>query len=190
MTRPVEYLRADAARNVQRIVEVAAHRLGEDPSVGMAEVALAAGVSRATVYRHFPTREALVLAIHAQALEHMQRAITGSRLDEDTATEALRRLVVAVFDVAERYAFPALVRQPELDASHTRDRKLLGEPLLALIERGRAAGEFSTEQAPSWTAHVFGALLLAAVRAVGDGTLSREAAPDAVCETLLGGARA
>jgi len=48
MTRPVELLRADAARNVHRIVEVAAQRLGVDPGVGMAEVAAAAGVSRAT----------------------------------------------------------------------------------------------------------------------------------------------
>ena len=58
--RPPEYLRADAARNLHRIVEVAARLLGDDPHVGMAAVAGAADVSRATVYRHFPTREALL----------------------------------------------------------------------------------------------------------------------------------
>ena len=66
--RPVAYMRADAARNVHRIVEVAARLLGEDPHAGMAEVAAAAGISRATVYRHFTTREALIDAIRRQAL--------------------------------------------------------------------------------------------------------------------------
>ena len=47
----------------------------------MADVAAAAGVSRATVYRHFPTREALLRAIRAQALEQSERALVDCRLE-------------------------------------------------------------------------------------------------------------
>src|SRR3954447_2757467 len=101
MVRPVEALRADAARNVHRIVEVAARLLGSDPGAGMADVATAAGVSRATVYRHFPTREALIAAIQAQAIEDSERALVACRLVEDSATEALQRLCAAWLDVAE-----------------------------------------------------------------------------------------
>jgi AcrR family transcriptional regulator len=87
------FLRADAARNLHRIVEVAARMIGEDPHVGMAAIAAAADVSRATVYRHFPTREALTDAIRAQALAAGEQAVIECRLDEGSATDALRRLV-------------------------------------------------------------------------------------------------
>jgi AcrR family transcriptional regulator len=191
--RPLEYMRVDAARNVHRIVEVAARLLGDDPRAGMAEVATAAGVGRATVYRHFATRDALLTAIQRQAAEHGEQALIGCRLEEGTATEALRRLVGAWLEVAERYAYPQLAAHAELTASdETREqqRRVFGEPLLALIARGQAAGEFAPGLPPQWAARVFGALLLAGARAVGDGTLSREDAPDAVFHTLLEGLRA
>ena len=191
--RPPESLRADAARNVHRIVEVAARLLGEDPHVGMAAVAAAADVSRATVYRHFPTREALLAAIRRQALEYGEQALVECRLEDGSATEALRRLVDAWLDIAERYAFPQLVGQPGLefaDEDREHRRRVFGEPLYALIERGKASGEFSAGASPEWGARVFGALVLAGARAVDDRILTRGDAPDVVFRTLLGGLRA
>jgi AcrR family transcriptional regulator len=193
MSRPVEYLRADAARNVHRIVEVAARLLGENPNVGMGEVGLAAGVSRATVYRHFPTREALISAIGVQAVEQSERALLACRLDEGSATDALHRLSDAWLDVAERYAFAQLAAQPGMaidgEAREHRSR-LLGDPLRALIERGQAAGEFSPALSTEWAVRVFGALLLAGARAVAEGTLTYDEAPGAVSHSLLQGLRA
>jgi AcrR family transcriptional regulator len=192
MSRPVEYLRADAARNVHRIVEVAARMLGENPNVGMGEVGLAAGVSRATVYRHFPTREALISAIRAQAVEQSERALLACRLDEGSATDALRRLCDAWLDVAERYALAQLaseVAEADDDARQHRSR-ILGDPLRALIERGKAAGEFSPTLSTDWAVRVFGALLLAGARSVADGTLTHDEAPGAVFHSLYEGLHA
>jgi TetR/AcrR family transcriptional repressor of mexCD-oprJ operon len=193
MSRPVEYLRADAARNVHRIVEVAARLLGENPNVGMGEVGLAAGVSRATVYRHFPTREALIDAIQTQAVEQSERALLACRLDEGSATDALHRLCTAWLDVAERYAFAQLASQPGVatDAAAREHRsRILGDPLRALIERGRADGDFSSTLQTEWAVRVFGALLLAGARAASDGTLTHDEAPSAVYHALHEGLRA
>jgi TetR/AcrR family transcriptional repressor of mexCD-oprJ operon len=188
MTRPVEYLRADAARNVQRIVEMAARLLGTDPGAGMSDVAAAAGVSRATIYRHFPTREALIAAIQLQAVEQSEQALLACRLDEGTATDALRRLCAAWLDVAERYAFAQLGLTVDEETRRRRQR-ILGEPLRELIERGRAAGEFAPDLATDWCMRSFGALLLAGARAVAEGALTHEEAPDAVFRSLYGGLR-
>src|SRR5215210_43820 len=138
--RPVEFMRSDAARNVHRIVEVAARLLGDDPQMGMAEVATAAGISRATVYRHFASRDALIEAIRRQAAEQGEQALARCRLDEGSATEALRRVVAAWLDLAERYSFPQLAAQSERtppDEDRERRRRVYAEPLLGLIRRGQ-----------------------------------------------------
>jgi len=191
--RPVEFMRADAARNVHRIVEVAARLIGEDPRAGMAEVATAAGISRATVYRHFANREALIEAIRQEAVEQGERALVDCRLDEGTAAEALGRLVRAWLDLAERYSLPQLAWQPELhrsDEARERQRRAFWAPLVALVERGHASGEFNTALPPEWIMRVFGALVLTATRAVGAGSLRREDAADLVLRTMLEGLRA
>jgi TetR/AcrR family transcriptional regulator, mexCD-oprJ operon repressor len=188
MTRPVEYLRADAARNVQRIVEMAARLLGTDPGAGMSDVAAAAGVSRATIYRHFPTREALIAAIQLQAVEQSEQALVACRLDESTATEALRRLCTAWLDVAERYAFMQLGHDLDGETREHRHR-ILGEPLRALIERGKAAGEFTDGLSTEWCVRSFGALLLAGARAVAEGAITHQQAPEAVFRSLHRGLR-
>lgn len=59
--------RSDAEQNYSRIVEAAVRLLSKDDQVGIDAVAAAAGVGRATVYRHFPSRQALVAVARRQA---------------------------------------------------------------------------------------------------------------------------
>ena len=61
--------RADAESNYARIIEVAGELLQLDPDTSVDEIAAAAGVSRATVYRHFRSRVELVGAARQQIRE-------------------------------------------------------------------------------------------------------------------------
>lgn len=56
-------LRADARRNHDRILRIAAERFSsQGTEVSLEEIAKAAGVGQGTLYRHFPSREALLAA--------------------------------------------------------------------------------------------------------------------------------
>ena len=54
--------REDARRNRERIVKAAGRVLAQSPSASLEDIAAAAGVSRTTIYRHFPGRDSLVAA--------------------------------------------------------------------------------------------------------------------------------
>ena len=64
-----EKLRADARANRDRILDVARDALAADPGASLNSIAKAAGVGAGTLYRHFPTREALVLGVYRKEIE-------------------------------------------------------------------------------------------------------------------------
>lgn len=74
VTRP---LRADAARNRARVLEVAYDTFAaEGLSVPIDEIARRAGVGAGTVYRHFPTKQTLVVAV---AEDRVRRIVDHAR---------------------------------------------------------------------------------------------------------------
>jgi AcrR family transcriptional regulator len=78
MAQPTRPLRADAARNRARVLEVAYQTFAaEGLSVPIDEIARRAGVGAGTVYRHFPTKEALFVAV---VDDRMQRLIDDGRV--------------------------------------------------------------------------------------------------------------
>jgi AcrR family transcriptional regulator len=86
--RPV---RADARRNYDRLLEVAVHAFATDGAhVTLERIAKTAGVGIGTLYRHFPTREALVEAAYRHELTDLCDAVPGllQSLPPDQATRA------------------------------------------------------------------------------------------------------
>ena len=73
--------RADAEQNRSAIIEAAAQALAVDGAVSLNAIAKLAGVGNATLYRHFPTREALILEVYRREV----RALA------ETADELLQR---------------------------------------------------------------------------------------------------
>ncbi|MGF6881376.1 AcrR family transcriptional regulator [Nocardia sp. GAS34] len=63
--------RSDAGRNRTRILNVARAALAGSGEVSLHTIAKRADVGQGTLYRHFPTREALVLAVYRQDMREL-----------------------------------------------------------------------------------------------------------------------
>lgn len=84
-----EIRRADAQRNKARILGVALSAFAEDPHVSLNAIAKRAGVGPGTLYRHFPTREALLLEVYQQQIESLGDSVQLV-LDQNPPLEGFR----------------------------------------------------------------------------------------------------
>ncbi|MCO6011129.1 TetR/AcrR family transcriptional regulator [Actinoallomurus purpureus] len=81
--------RTDAARNAQALLAAAKELFDErGPDVALDEVARRAGVGNATLYRHFPTRRDLIVAVYADEVTALCEQ-GAALLEADSAGEAL-----------------------------------------------------------------------------------------------------
>lgn len=157
----VDSVRADARRNRERLLEAAAAAFGaaDGGSVSLESIARDAGVGIGTLYRHFPSREALVEAVYRTELAEVAAA-ADQLLKRHPPRTALRRWM-------DRYAgFVAAKRG-------------MAESLRALFDAGAVH--------PSQTrASIVGAVEIMLKAGTDDGSLRPDVTADDVVSSLLG----
>lgn len=162
-TDPHQAARSDAERNRRILLDAATGALARNPGASMAEVAREAKLTRATLYRHFGSREQLIGAMQEEALVRAREIIAGCRLEEGTALEALRRVVDAVVAQGARFGF-LLTEGAEQDPDFTRERARVFAPLRDVVRRGQASGQIRADLSVEWIVAAVVSLLTAGVR--------------------------
>ncbi len=102
--------RADAVRNRERLLEVAKAAFEEVGSdISLEELARRAGVGIGTLYRHFPTRDAVVEAVYRREFEHLSDS-AAHMLESMPPAEALHRWMLLFVDyiTTKKIIAPAL----------------------------------------------------------------------------------
>src|SRR5690349_17526818 len=91
--------RSDAAQNREAILAVALAALTEPGEVSLNAIARRAGVANATLYRHFPTRESLVLEVYRHEVRQLAAAADQLLADREPG-DALREWVARLAQYA------------------------------------------------------------------------------------------
>jgi TetR/AcrR family transcriptional repressor of mexCD-oprJ operon len=171
----------------EAMLRAAAGYLSRRPNANLAEVATAAGISRATLHRHFAGKSALVGALLERAEQSLREAATRADLERGDHHEALRRLI-REFDacapfIAMLYTFSKEGDDDTVSAAwEAADRMIV-----AFFEDGQRAHRFSPSIPATWMAEAFYALNEAGEWAVASGRTARRDTPALIHRLLLDG---
>ncbi|NUT92829.1 MAG: helix-turn-helix transcriptional regulator [Saccharothrix sp.] len=164
-------MRADAVRNRAKVLAAADALVAEHgPGVSTEEVAKAAGVGVGTVFRHFPTKESLLTAVHVARLDRL--AATARELTRaDDPGAALFTFVGEVVDqAAAKNAMAEALTNAGIDVMGVTSEAAdaLKQALRDLLENAQRAGAVRTDiGVPELSALLVGASR-AAEHAAGD----------------------
>jgi AcrR family transcriptional regulator len=182
--------RAEAERRIAAIVDAGLSCLLRDPQASLAAVARAAGVSRVTLYSHFPSREVLLEAVLERSVAQAAEVLEAEALDELPAGEALLRLIRSSWRILDQHSSLFAAVSTALTPAQMRDHhERVLAPLLGLLTRGQAQGAIRDDLPVQWLVTVFYSLIHAAAAEVQARRLPAEAAPDVLADTLLAALR-
>jgi AcrR family transcriptional regulator len=137
-------MRADARRNRQRLLDAAlqvyAERGADDASLD--EIARRAGVGIGTLYRHFPTRQALLEAVYRDQVEELC-AVARELHDEAPPQQALERWLRALmaFATTKKNLSSSLMSGPNKSEVATSCSAMVREAATRLLADAQAAGQ-------------------------------------------------
>jgi AcrR family transcriptional regulator len=145
-------LRADAQRNRDRLLDVAVRAFSQDgPDVTLDAIARDAGVGIGTLYRHFPTREALIEAAYRNELARLCDAVPDllRAMPPEQATRAWMDRYIDYMTTKRGMAdaLRAVIASGGSPYAQSRDR--LTTAITTLLQAGAAAGTLRADVEPA-----------------------------------------
>ena len=177
--------RSDAQRSIDSILNAARVVLGERPDASMEDIAATAGVTRQTVYAHFPSRDALIAGLVESAAAEYAALLDEAGLDTAPPADALARFLDAGWRFLDRYPLllnPTAARVPRPDSD---PHDVVPPRLERLIRRGQRTGDFDPSLPAAWLAAAVLGLQHTAAAQITAGSLTTCEAEELCLESTL-----
>jgi TetR/AcrR family transcriptional regulator, mexCD-oprJ operon repressor len=173
--------RADASRSIDAIITATL----VDSEAPMSKIARIAGVSRTTLYAHFPTRQQLLAAAVDRAILEAGDLLPELSIHNEPASEVMARLLRSSWQSIHRYGNLYSVAATTLPPSSLRS---LHEPLFdrvdELIARGQAQHHFRTDLPRNWLISTIYSLMHLAADELSAGRRTADDAGELVTTTV------
>lgn len=177
--------RALRDRVAEEILSAAAQVLARSgEAASMNDVATAAGIARGTLYRYFPSRQALVERLRQAAVDDAAARLEASRVDRVPPIDALERAIRAFVEVGDAFVIAARERE---NAGGAGFEAAVLTPLRSVIERAQADGVLRDDIPAGWLAESLLGVIFAGVSA---DALGKEDLIASIRLLFLEGARA
>lgn len=176
------------------VLAAAQRLLTTEPTASMAQIATAAGVGRATVHRHFSTREDLLHEIGRRSLDRWEESIHRAGVSAAVASGDPERIRTCLGDLIDRFVAdsedfgialtdPTVINEPGLRAR----AEVLFADEVTLYAAAQDAGLLRADVPARWLGHTVYGLLISVRDALVAGDVARRDAADLVRVTFLEG---
>ncbi len=179
---------ARVRRSRESLLDAALGLLAENPSASLRDVAERAGVGRATLYRHFASREGLVRAVAHECLRRTDENLAPIAEQGLTGRVALEAVIRRIMPLAQQYHFLLSlwsVAEEDEQVRSIYERQL--NQLSVLVDETKAEGAIDPTVSTGWVVTLIDAQLAAAWWMIGRGQFNAEQAADAVIRALFEG---
>jgi AcrR family transcriptional regulator len=157
----------------------------EGAAANLASVATAAGVSRATLYRYYASREALLQALVINAIDDAAARLADAGLERASVADAIERILRAFVTVGDRYS----VLVSDLPWYEKADKSQLQTPVRAVLKRGIETGVLRDDLSVEVLNEFLGGAALSGIKLTQHLNLGIEEASAAAASLFLDGAR-
>ncbi len=177
-----------AGRSRRALLDAAIELFLVNPVASMSDLAAHAGVGRATLYRHFETREQLVRALAQESQERIDDVLQPISNANLPARETLEAGLRSIMPIADRFHFLLLLWNmcDEGDPAWQIYQRQLDD-LAVLIERGKQEKSISKKLATSWIVMLVDSLVYVGWWSVSSGEMSAEEAAEQAVASLFCG---
>lgn len=157
-----------------------------DPSASLTQVAELAGVGRATLHRHFSSRDDLLRTLSQIATKQMDDTVQEACSELTSYSKAMRVSLEVLIPLGDRYGFlslDAVEHDPDLQREFVRQRRETED----MIAGAQSEGLFDPSVPVAWIVQAYEYLLYAGWESVKAGETTRKQASDLAWRTLTSG---
>lgn len=170
----------------EAILEAAFQLFNKHPRASLADIATYAGVGRATLHRHFKSRETLMVTLAQTANDELRIAVEEAIVSAKSHSDVLRLSLMAIIPLANRQWFLAnepVWQDPAILQDWEADRRELHNS----IEAAKSEGVFDKNIPTPWIAETYDNLIYTAWTMVREGHTTNNQAADLAWQTLTRG---